>query len=64
MPEQRHLGLNPGFKTCGLNQFLCVGGLNLGLNLGATFGVEHLGELVGFVVRYMDDVFGINSFML
>ena len=23
------------------------------------YGVEHFGDLVGFVVRYMDDVFGI-----
>ena len=25
------------------------------------YGMEHLGELIGFVVRYMDDVFGIQS---
>ena len=45
MPEQKHGGLNPGFKSVrsnlGLNQGYFVGGLNLGLNLGSAFGEAH-----------------------
>ena len=44
MPEQKHGGLNPGFKSVrsnlGLNQGFFVGGLNLGLNLGSAFGAD------------------------